>query len=154
MKLKEEDVPEAILPREKPVNTNPCASVVQLKISVSKQTYIFSLHWYVLPLVLYKMPDQGSSWSYLCTKVHSNLHARAPSHNLRLLFHVSPCPHPTQSHKVPGRLVRVPGYHSFSKWAIEKVLWQAAAFSSRLRRQAPPAGTTIAASYIFRLHLQ
>ena len=34
-------------------NANPCASVVQLKIRVSKQTYIFSLHWYVLPLVLW-----------------------------------------------------------------------------------------------------
>ena len=34
-------------------NANPCASVVQLKIRVSKQTYIFSLQWYVLPLVLW-----------------------------------------------------------------------------------------------------
>ena len=41
---------------------------VQLQISVPKQTYIF------LPLVFYKMPDQGSSWSYLCTKAHNNLH--------------------------------------------------------------------------------
>ena len=49
-------------------NANPCVIGVQLQISVLKQTYIF------LPLVLYKMPDQGSSWSYLCTKAHNNLH--------------------------------------------------------------------------------
>ena len=36
-------------------NANPCVIGVQLQISVLKQTYIF------LPLVLYKMPDQGSS---------------------------------------------------------------------------------------------
>ena len=49
-------------------NANPCVIGVQLQISVLKQTYIF------LPLVLYKIPDQGSSRSYLCTKAHNNLH--------------------------------------------------------------------------------
>ena len=49
-------------------NANPCVIDVQLQISVPKQTYIF------LPLVFFKIPDQGSSWSYLCTKAHNNLH--------------------------------------------------------------------------------
>ena len=29
---------------------------------------------YVLPLVFYKMPDEGSFWSYLRRKAHNNLH--------------------------------------------------------------------------------
>ena len=29
---------------------------------------------YVLPLVFYKMPDEGSLWSYLRRKAHNNLH--------------------------------------------------------------------------------
>ena len=31
---------------------------------------------YVSPLVFYKMPDQGSSWSYLCRKAHNNCMSR------------------------------------------------------------------------------
>ena len=53
VKLKE-NVPRAILLREKPEECN-------ISSSVPKQTYIFSIAGDVLPLVFYKMQDQGSS---------------------------------------------------------------------------------------------
>ena len=38
------------------------------------ETNVHILAGYVLSLVFYKMPDKGSSGSYLCTKAHNNLH--------------------------------------------------------------------------------
>ena len=56
VKLKEEDVPGAILPREKP---EECYwSSTSNKLS---EANIHILAGYVLPSVFYKMPDQGNS---------------------------------------------------------------------------------------------
>ena len=43
-------------------------------VKLKEHILVHILAWYVLPLVFYKMPDQGSSWSYLCTKAYNNLH--------------------------------------------------------------------------------
>ena len=68
--------PRAILLREKP---EECKSVCYRSststVAFWSKTYILvSIAGDVLPLVFYKMQDQGSSWSYLCTKAQKKLH--------------------------------------------------------------------------------
>ena len=72
VKLKEENVPGAILPGEKLEECTVC-----YRSSTSNwrsEANVHILAGYVLPLVFYKMPDQGDSWSYLFTKAHNHLH--------------------------------------------------------------------------------
>ena len=68
---------------------------------------------YVLPWVFDKMPDHGSSLNYLGTKAHSKLHVPA-SFQLAARGFLSPPNDPINARA----LSLVPGYHSFSKWAI------------------------------------
>ena len=56
VKLKEEDVPGAILPQKKPEECYWSSISNQLS-----EANVHILAGYVLPLVFYKMPDQGSS---------------------------------------------------------------------------------------------
>ena len=67
-----EDVPGAILLREKP---EECKSVCY-RSSTSNQHSEANVHiltWYILPLVFYKIPNQGCSSSYLCIEALNNL---------------------------------------------------------------------------------
>ena len=86
------------------------AIVVQLQISFPKQTYIFSLDtsclWYSIQCQTRGIPE------VICAERHT---ATCMSrHNLRWLLHLSPQTIP----KMRARLVWVPGYHSFPKWAV------------------------------------
>ena len=69
VKLKEENVPGAILPREKP---EECTVKQFQRLPLCRRKE--NAAGYVLPLAFYKMPDQGSSRRYLCRKAHNNLH--------------------------------------------------------------------------------
>ena len=92
--------------RKTRLNANPCAIYDR---SETNQTYIFSMDA-SSSLVFYRMPDQESSWSYLCTKTQQIACPVITQAGWSL------CP-PKQSHKY-ARLVWVRGYHSFPKWAI------------------------------------
>ena len=92
-------------------NANPCAIRVQLQISVPKQTYIFSLDtfclWYSIKCQTREVPE------VICAQIPTT--TCTSRHNSRWLIELSLQTIPYMC----ARLVWVPDYHSFLKWAIK-----------------------------------
>ena len=106
VKLKEENVPEAILPGEKLEECTVC-----YRSSTSNwrsQANVHILAGYLLPLVFSKMPDQGIP-EVICSQRHTT--TCTSHHNSRWLLDLSPQTIPSTL----ARLVWFPGYHSFPK---------------------------------------